>query len=92
MFNGYGEAVTKDSIPCKRDYEGEARRLRIKINAMAEIHKSLSSLMTSSLRYEVFDSKDEQLPFLALIGGLSISIPRLENEYESLLKSMESEK
>lgn len=86
MFTDYNRVV---SAPCTRDIEAEVKRLKSRLDISKELLVSLTKLMQSDLRYEVFDGPQEHISFFAVIGGLSIRVPLIEKEYENLLKEME---
>lgn len=90
MFDG--RDIPESLKACRRDYEGEIARDKARLAECCLLRDAITRFFTQGPVYEIFDNHREQEPFLALLGGLSLYIPRTEAIIEKLIKEYESEK
>jgi len=89
MFNNEPCVEKAYSQECKPNYEEMAARLKKKINA----NKSCLAGMKDGIESgSVSLRNDQEVLYYAVIGSLSMIIPKHEKEYESLLEKIEAGK
>lgn len=89
MFNNYPEEKQKHVQECRPNYEEIASRLKKRIDA----DKQCLSGMKDGVNFGSVDlNNDQRVLYYAIIGVLSVTIPKHEKEYEILLKKIEEEK
>ena len=89
MFNNYIEKEQKHVQECRPNYEEMASRLKKRIDA----DKQCLSGMKVGVNFGSIDlNSDQRVLYYAIIGVLSVTIPKYEKEYEILLKKIEEEK
>lgn len=89
MFNTYREENQKHVQECRPNYEEIASRLKKRIDA----DKQCLSGMKAGVNFGSVDlNSDQRVLYYAVIGVLSVTIPKHEKEYEILLKKIEEEK
>ena len=90
MFNQNVGCVEQAAYKeCKPNYEEMAARLKKRIEADK---KCLDGMKAGVESGSVNLNREQDILYYAIIGALSIMIPKHEKEYESLLKKIEEEK
>lgn len=89
MYDNYPQVSPGNN--CRQDYEAEAKHLKIKIDTFKDMKKSMDGFIDNN-QLHWLDSIDDRRTFLAIYGGLSIEIPKMNKQYKSILKKMEKKK
>ena len=89
MFEDNSSGVYLEQRDCRPNYEEMAARLKKKIDADRHC---LSGMEAGVLVGSVNLSREQSILYHGIIGMLYISLPRLEREYEELLKKIEKSK
>lgn len=87
MFNSHGIQAVTDG-PCKRDLEMEAKYLKKRIDRDSTMYHATKEFLMGGPDL----SREDGKVLYAIVGALSISVPKMEKDYNNILQKMEEEK
>ena len=86
----YGEGAILKSSACIRDLEGDAKRLKSRIDKNIQLIEAIESFAVGDSLYQI-DNQEDRKTFFAIYGDLKMRLPGMQNEYDRLLELMEKE-
>lgn len=89
MIHGYGNQV--EVKECKRDLEGDAKRLKRRIDAFSAMKDATETFVREG-HLHWFDEREHRSAMLVTIAGLGLELPALQSEYERILDAIEKER
>lgn len=87
MYGNHGHPERDALGPCVRNLEKEAKNLKKKLDRFTIFKNVLEIFLTGPDSYYV-DSNEERRLLFAIFGSLSVDLPEMEKNYESLLEEM----
>ena len=87
MYGNIGHAV---DAKCARDLEGDAKRLKGRIDGNTKLVEAIESFAGGDDLYQI-DNQEDRKTFFAIYGDLKMRLPGMEKEYDRLLELMEKE-
>ncbi len=91
MMYGYGTDGNVEPSRCKRDLEGDAQRLKKRIDTLSFMRDATENFVKSGYLHWL-DEKEHRTALLVVIAGLGMEIPQLQLEYDRVLAEIEKEK
>jgi hypothetical protein len=86
MWNNGGQPTLERS--CREAIEETAARAKKQLDVRKDLHGPLVKYLNSGAAYDI--NVEERKTLFALVGGISMEIPKLEAEYQSLLAKVEA--
>jgi hypothetical protein len=86
MWHNGGQVLAERS--CREALEDTAARVKKQLDVRKELHGPLTRYVDSGVGHD-FNGEDRKTLF-AIVGGLSMEIPKLEAEYQALLAKIEA--